>query len=542
MTYRCCSARRNICLERLLIVAFAVAMVCLAVQPDRAVYAEEAHTFEIRSFSVEGNTILQEKAVQETLKGYMGPGKTEADVDNAREALEKVYHKMGYPAVLVNLPQQTVEKGIIRLEVIESRIGEVRVTGNRYYTKEKILRDFPSLAPGKILYVPMVQKDLERANRSTDLKVSPTLTPGNELGTTNVEFKAEDHLPLHGNLELNNGGAHDTTDSRLNAMLRYDNLWQRDHSFSAQFQTSPEDTSEVRMYALSYQLPAPWMPDHQMAFYGVRSDSDTTTFGQDLLINGKGYIVGTRYVLPLASYMSYYHNITIGADYKDFDEVVKLPGAGGEEITTPISYVPLSFAYSASLPDSSGMTRFSGGLNVAFRGVVTDDRQFDVKRAYARGNYLYLTAGIEREQKLPAKMNLFLKLDGQIADQPLVSNEQYTAGGMGSVRGYKEAEATGDNALHGTIEMSASEDFSLLKIGKKFQLIPYGFYDYAWLETLKSLEGQRKTSLLQGAGAGIRGKIYGIGYYDLALAFPLVHTDRTDKYEWRWHFKVGMQF
>jgi hemolysin activation/secretion protein len=543
MIYRCCSIGFTMCLARLLFVVFFAAVACLTVQPRKAICAEEAPTFEIRSFSVEGNTLLSEKTIHEALDGFLGPRKTEADVNNAREAFEKAYHKLGYPAVLVNLPQQTVEKGAIRLEVIESRIGEVRVTGNRYYTKEKILRDLPSLAPGKILYVPLVQKDLERANRSPDLRVSPTLAPGRELGTTDVDIKAEDHLPLHGSVELQNGGTHDTTDLRLNTMLRYDNLWQRDHSLSAQLQTSPQDTSEVRMYALSYQLPAPWMPDHQMAFYGIRSDSNTTTFGQDMLVNGKGYIIGMRYVLPLEPYKSYFHNITIGLDYKDFDETVGLAGAGSEaDIKTPISYLPLSFSYSASLPDESGITRFSSGLNMSFRGVVTDDRQFDVKRAYARGNYLCVTAGIEREQKLPAGMSLFLKVDGQIADQPLISNEQYSAGGMASVRGYKEAEATGDDALHTTAEVSAPEIISLLKLGGKVQLIPYVFYDYAWLKTLKPLEGQRATNSLRGAGAGIRGKIYGIVHYDLALAFPLVSTDRTGKHEQQWHFKVGVKF
>jgi len=445
--------------------------------------------------------------------------------------------------VLVNLPQQTVQGGLIRLEVIESKIGDVRVTGNRYHTREKILHDLPSFTPGKILYVPDVQKDLAWVNRSADLKASPVLAPGAELGTTDVEIKVEDKLPFHGNIELNNGGTRSTTDLRLNTMLRYDNLWQRDHSFSVQYQTSPKDTAEVRMYALSYTFPTPWIREQQIAFYGIRSDSNTTTFGQDVLVNGKGYILGTRYVVPLAPYKAYLHNITIGLDYKDFQETIALTGSGSEgESRTPISYLPLSFSYSASLPDSIGMTRFSSGLNIAFRGVVNDDREFDVKRAYARGNYLYFTAGVEREQKLPAGMALFLKLDGQIADQPLISNEQYTAGGMTSVRGYKEGEAMGDDAVHGTAEFSAPEMSALFKAGGKIRLTPYLFYDFAWLKTIDPLESEAVRTRLQGAGAGIRGSFYGNVYYDLALAFPLVATDKKDKYDPQWHFKLGVQF
>jgi hemolysin activation/secretion protein len=75
------------------------------------------------------------------------------------------------------------------------------------------------------------------------------------------------------------------------------------------------------------------------------------------------------------------------------------------------------------------------------RSLVADAEEFSNKRYKAKPNYLYATAGVQRNQKLPWGMGLFIKIDGQAADQPLVSNEQYAAGGMESVRGYKEAEA-----------------------------------------------------------------------------------------------------
>ncbi len=80
------------------------------------------------------------------------------------------------------------------------------------------------------------------------------------------------------------------------------------------------------------------------------------------------------------------------------------------------------------------------------------------------------TAGVERDLMLPAGMGLFLKVDGQIADQPLISHEEYIAGGMTNVRGYKEAEALGDDALHGTVELAAPDMGHLLGLGRRLQL------------------------------------------------------------------------
>jgi hemolysin activation/secretion protein len=519
-----------------LLITTSVTLGSVALGPVRA---EEQATFTIRSFIIDGNTLLAKKTVQEALHQYTGPDKTADDVEKARAALEKVYHDAGYPAVLVNIPEQTTEKGLIHLQVIESTIGSVKVTGNRWFTEGSILRDLPSLAPGKVLYVPDVQRDLATVNRNEDLKVSPILSPGKEMGTTDVELKVEDQLPLHGSLEINNRNTPNTSDLRLNASLHYDNLWQMGHSLSAQFQTSPQDTGEVRLYALSYTLPAPWAPDHQIAFYGLRSDTNTSVFGQGLFVTGKGEIVGSRYVIPLPPYQSYAHNLTLGVDFKDFEQTTGF--TQGEGLKTPVKYVPLSFSYSSSLPDSLGSTRFSSGLNVVFRGLITDESNFAFNRNDALGNYVYVTGGTERNFTLPWGMGAFLKVDGQISDQPLIPNEQYTAGGMTNVRGYEEAAALGDNALHLTAEISGP-DLGPRILHGRFQLTPYVFYDFARLTVISPLPSQTDTFRLQGAGLGLKGMYAKHWYYEVDYACPVSPMRATDTFTQRWYFKVGTQF
>ena len=519
-----------------LLITTSVTLGSVALGPVRA---EEQATFTIRSFVVDGNTLLAKKTVQEALHQYTGPDKTADDVEKARAALEKVYHDAGYPAVLVNIPEQTTEKGLIHLQVIESTIGSVKVTGNRWFTEGSILRDLPSLAPGKVLYVPDVQRDLATVNRNEDLKVSPILSPGKEMGTTDVELKVEDQLPLHGSLEINNRNTPNTSDLRLNASLHYDNLWQMGHSLSAQFQTSPQDTGEVRLYALSYTLPAPWAPDHQIAFYGLRSDTNTSVFGQGLFVTGKGEIVGSRYVIPLPPYQTYAHNLTLGVDFKDFEQTTGF--TQGEGLKTPVKYAPLSFSYSSSLPDSLGSTRFSSGLNVVFRGLITDESNFAFNRNDALGNYVYVTGGAERNFTLPAGFGAFLKVDGQISDQPLIPNEQYTAGGMTNVRGYEEAAALGDNALHLTAEISGP-DLGPRILHDRFQLTPYVFYDFARLTVISPLPSQTDTFRLQGAGLGLKGMYAKHWYYEVDYACPVSPMRATDNFTQRWYFKVGTQF
>jgi hemolysin activation/secretion protein len=455
--------------------------------------------------------------------------------------------------VLVNIPPQTVEAGIVRLEVIEGRIGKVRVTGNRYFTMDKILGDLPGLSPGEILYLPRVQQELNDLNRNPDLKVAPVLMPGRQMGSVDVELKVKDKLPLHASVDLNNRSIHDTTDLRLNVSARYDNLWQLEHSISFQYQTSPQDTQEVQMFAGSYVLPNPWIRKHVLAIYGLVSDSGTA-FGAGFEVIGKGALVGARYVMSLPVFDasdflsglpivfgSYNHSASLGIDYKDFDETVGFDEEGVETVT-PITYLPFSVSYNSALPDQWGTTRFHTALNMALRGIVTDQKDFEIKRYNARGNYVYGTAGVDRLQRLPARMSLFLKLDGQLSSEPLVSNEQYVAGGMQSVRGYKEAEALGDNAVHGIVELHGPDLAGFFSFAKDFEVDPYVFYDRAALWVKDALPGQTDSFKLEGAGVGVRGLITNYLMYEVDWGVALSDTDRTEAGTSRVYFTVKAQF
>jgi hemolysin activation/secretion protein len=494
-------------------------------------------SFEIVEFKIVGNTLLPEQRLFDLVDDYSGPERLIADVEKAREALEAYYHDAGYPTVLVNIPEQSVTTGVIRLQVIESKTGATTVTGNRYYSSAMILDRLPALAPGGVLFLPEVQQQVSRLNRIADLKVTPALSPGKEQATVDIALKAEDHRPLHGSLEINNRASANTTPLRLNGALSYGNLWQAEHAISLQYQTAPEKPSEVQVFSGSYSLPAPWNPDHSLVLYGVDSHS-ATGFGEGFETKGNGIVIGTRYSATLPPRGSYSHSVTLGFDYKKFDEAV---GQGGSEVTTPIEYLPFSLAYSASHPDPDGSTQYSLGLNASFRGAVSHQGEFADKRSKSRGNYLFLSAGVERRQSLAEHLGLLVKLDGQIADQPLISNEQFSAGGMESVRGYQESAQAGDSAVHGVLEFSFPFPGTRLA-GENFSALPYLFYDCASLWTKSPLAGQQFFTQLQGTGLGVRGQIYGSFEYELDGAFALSDAGSVKAGTGRAYFKVKYQF
>ena len=242
--------------------------------------------------------------------------------------------------------------------------------------------------------------------------------------------------------------------------------------------------------------------------------------------------------MPLQGTEGFFHTLVAGLDYKDFSESQGLVGQTGEKI--PVSYLPFNVSYNAYVKDATGLTSFNAGLVLSFRGLVGNHEQFMNKRYKANANFIVLTAGMERTQRLPFGLSLLAKVDGQLSDQPLISNEQYTAGGVETVRGYRESEASGDNALHGVFELSAPERFQNI-FGQRLSLTPYLFYDMALL-WIRSPQEQQSIIRLHGTGIGLRGSLLKNFEFQADVAFPLYDSSRIPAGKPYVHFKVRYQF
>ena len=410
---------------------------------------QQAPRFDVWEYRVQGNTLLERQDVERAVYPYLGRDKTLKDIEAARGALERRYHDAGYATVLVDIPPQDVVDGIVNLRVTEGKLGRLLISGSRYFSLQRIRDELPALAEGEVPYLPTVQEQIARLNqRSGDRAITPVLRPGRTPGTLDVELHVKDELPLHGGIEWNNHNSVNTTRQRLSANLRYDNLWQKEHSLSLQYQTSPQNTSEVQVLSGTYL----WRftgTDDLLVIYGVNSDSDTATVG-DMAVIGKGRIAGVRTIVPLAPHDNYFHSFSVGFDYKDFKESLRLQGA--DSLNTPITYINWSFQYNATQRGAKHTTQFGFGPDFGIRGLVNDPSEFENKRFNSKANYLYLSANLDSTHMFVMNSSLRVRARGQVADSPLISNEQFAAGGAAGVRGYYEAQVLGDDGISYSLE------------------------------------------------------------------------------------------
>jgi len=512
---------------------------CLAALPSPAADAPSqrsaAPAFDVLEFQVEGNTVLDPRVIEKTVYPFLGPNKTIADVEKARDALEQAYRQAGYGAALVDIPEQQVTDAVVRLRVTESRVGRTRVQGARYYSQGRILAQTPALKEGEPLNFPAVQQQVAALNERPDRQVVPVLRPGPQFGTTEVDLNVQDRPPLHGNLELNNYYSPNTDPLRLLAGLRYDNLWQLGHSVGIQFQTSPQDTQQVKVFSASYF--APLWADWTGGAYYIRSNSNVAAVG-GLTVLGNGDIVGLRVIDPLRPMGGYTQSLSLGADWKSFTNIVNQTGTAS--LQTPIQYTDLVASYNGSYVKPTQTTTVSTGITFSARGISASDAQFEQNRFNATSNFFIWKWDLTHSQALFGGWSVYGRFDGQLTGEPLVSTEEYAAGGVDNVRGYLLAEAIGDNALHATLELRSP---SLVpQPSPKIQNVTaYGFLDGAALSLVDPLPGQQSHTTLAGVGVGLRARALDVITLRFDVGVALRPTTYTSEGQVRVYFSAAYQ-
>src|SRR5580692_11335975 len=348
--------------------ALAAAVTNLFVAP------EKRQTFEVRGYLIEGNTALPPGQFS-ILTNYTG----EIDFARIREGLGKLqlrYRDLGFATISVTLPPQKLTNGFVRIKIVEGKLADVGVEGNRYYSSDNVLRALPSLDTNILLNTKWFQPELDRANLNQNRQIYPIIAPGPDPGTSDLTLKIKDRLPLHGHIEVNDKSTPDTPLLRIDSAIQYDNLWQHENQIGFDYNFSPQEVKSannfglydqplVTSYSGYYRLPLgfgnslrenykdepvdfgynevthkldlPIMPENpELVFYASRSASEipvrygplsviftnslaniSSQFGQrNLTINNN---FGAKYSIPLREFAGVHSQFSLGADFKSYD-------------------------------------------------------------------------------------------------------------------------------------------------------------------------------------------------------------------------------
>lgn len=461
-------------------------------------------------------------------------------MQRALEALEALYRQRGYTTVGATLPEQVLDKGEVLFKVTEGRLRELKIEGHLHHDIDNIRAGLPSLRPGEPPLVDEISVNLRIANENPAKKLTLRLQPGANDEDIDAHIEVADEPPLRFSAVLENNGTPQTGRNRLGVGFQHANLWNRDHILTAQYQTSPEQPGDVKVYALAYRVPLYGLGD-AIDFFATKSTVNAGSIAAgplNLAISGSGVVYGSRYTLNLKRHGDYEQQLVFGLDHKAFQNHI---GGGGLQLGNDITVHPLSVQYNGRWTKERTEVGIFGGV---VRNLPGGDKgrqaDFDKARAGAPDDFALLRGGLTLSHAYAGDWQTRFAASGQWTDRPLIPGEQFGIGGAGSVRGFEEREIANDRGWQATVELYTPELCQGLPGEQRCRLL--AFVDGGAVYRIKALAGEQAREHVASAGFGLR---YAWGK-NVAFQSDFGHVlqggGSQQRGDWRVHARLGIYF
>ncbi len=514
--------------------------------PDTSMTPVEVR-FDIERYLIEGNSLLTEQEIAQLVAPFSGRGRDFGDVQRALEALENAYRARGYSAVQVYLPEQQLEKGEVRLRVVEARIRGFEIQGNRFFSDQNVRESLVSLAPGRSPNSIAVAKNLAIVNESPAKQTNVTLRAGGAEGEVDVLVEVADENPKKIFVTLDNTGTPSTGYYRLGFGYQNANLNGRDSAMTLQFVTSPDHLKQVNIYSLGYHLPL-YARGGSMDFVAGYSDVDagtTQTPAGALSFSGRGGVLGLRYNQHLDRVPGYDHKLVWALDhrmYRNACSVGEFGAAGCGTAAATFSVSPVALTYSGNFTAGTAQTAIyaTGTTNIG-GGSYGNTEALGRARPGAKARYSVARLGVSHSRALQDDWQVRARFDLQHTGEVLVGPEQFGIGGANSVRGFLERELADDRGHSGSLEVYTPELSGRLG-WKDWNLRLLAFYDIGRTSKVNPQGGDRVHNGIASAGLGIRlaqQKAFNLRF-DLANIRDEGGT--RDRNHWRFNFASVISF
>lgn len=459
-------------------------------------------SFDISGFQVEGATLLEPPAVQAAVAGFAGTNRDFSYVERAMAALEKAYRKRGFSLVKVILPEQELQGGVVHLRVIEARLGQARVTGNRFHSEANIRHSLPAVTPDTIPDTRAISANLSMANENPSKKIELELQSAAQPGVIDAVESVTDEKTWSVGGMLDNSGYESSGRTHVTAQYQNFDILGLDHTFSAEYTTSTEEPSKLHVYGAGYHIPLYRYGD-SLDFFGTYStiNSGTVSVGLlDLQVSGAGAVFGTRFNHNFPRFGHYDSQLVLGLDRKEFRNDIDF---AGQQLGSDVTVDPISLSYVGQWAAAAGHVNFylTAVRNIP-GGSQGADSNFTGARSGASSSYGLLRYGVGLTRPLLREWLLRLTFNGQATHAALVPGEQLGAGGATSVRGLQERALQGDQGFTVNAEVH-SPNLCAFRSGAA-RCNALAFFDDGHLWRNDSLPGETTRQSVNSAGVGVR--------------------------------------
>lgn len=403
-------------------------------------------TTHINAWQIQGNSVVTTDELLIQLQYFTGVKLSMKQINEAAALIQQVYEERGLLARIV-LPKQDITNGVITIQIIESRLGQIKTDAS-----STSLVDLDRVAavvsaqhtPADIFNSLNINRGLLLADDLNGVSVIGSLQSGAAEGTTDVVLKTTAEQPYIYEASVDNTNARAVGENRLFVSATMISPNGYGESFSVQ---------GLKSQGVDYARLAASTPLGNRGLKGSIFISgmkykivtnDEKGLAQD--ISGNVQTAGFDLSYPLlrsrdanlyvlgAAENKKYHGDSLGQASSDYHINVTSIGLTGNHF---------------DLLGGAGSNSYSLTL---YQGTVTSDAvqvNANVAGAYSKVRWFF-----SRQQALMNSLNLYAAVQGQhTGSKPLDSAENMSLGGISGVRAYPTGEGTGPQGQIANLEL-----------------------------------------------------------------------------------------
>ena len=498
---------------------------------------------ELKRVEFEGNTVFSDQELQGLVKGWLGKKVSIEELEGVRKTISKHYFDNRYVNSGAVIDAQDLADGVLEIRIVEGWLDAVNVMNEGWlrsgYLQKRLQREV-----GKPLNLDDLKLGLELIRRDDKIrKINTALVPGEELGQSQLDMIVTENKVFDVGVGVSNRRPPSVGAEEAEVYFGTKNLTSLGDSLRANYTFTQDGMREADLggagnYSLFYSLPLNrWDTTLELGLtqsdYAILEEPFDSL---DIESDTSMYTVALRQ--PIYRDFQHDFSVTLKGEHRRSEVMVSgerfsiSPGSvDGQTRITALRFSP-EYVYRSQDRVIAARTTLSFGL---------DELDPIMSSDFDQNYFTWLTQASWVESVSKNDTLLVLKLMHQYTDQRVVSMEQFSLGGMNTIRGYRENQLIRDNA----VIISPELRFPVYKdrYGKALvYLIPFFDYGTGW-----NTDGPRDRETIYSAGLGAT--FNPNDYVNLAVYwghafkdFDIPNDDDIQDYGIHFQLRIGTEF
>lgn len=469
---------------------------------------------EVGAIVIDGLIALDRSDFAAVIEPFAGRALDRSELRRLTDAVANHARARGYILATAWIPEQALTGGVLRVNVDEGGIDEIRIEGS---DDPVIRRQLERLLAIRPLTLAALQREVLLADDTSGVWIRKTRFERD--GGRRILVVDARRQDFGGSVLLASDGTKPVGPIRARIDLDANGLISPRDRVDLSFSTTPLDPDELAFFSARYSVVVNDAGTLLGAFGSwSRTEPGAYLAARELL--GESWQGGVRMRHPLLRGQRRSLWLEASAEVQDLAQ----DSFGTLARHDRIALARLGFYGFGPLAGGTlqGRATVSQGLDVLGATALGDPL---ASRLDAGPGFTTLSWWLNWRRSLAPRVSLSLAASGQLSSDPLLIGESFALGGNAFLRGYDFAQAIGDEGVAGVGELRYDWPRAL---GAVQHLQLYAFADGGMVSNLAAGRGDET---LASSGAGLRADVTRNLDFDLEVAVPLTDPryDTGDK-------------